>query len=287
MASDERPSVFLGLRSAWRLRSIVAAVWIVGHAVVVPITWVFGRAAADGLTRIPDGFSAGDDRILLLFGALGNAAEGITVGLILAVVASWVWTVLWHGGVARASVWDRGGSPSLSRILGLGLGVWWRYLRLSVFALVAFSALMALVWIPVGSAAARAHGAMAEGRMVGWIAVGLLLSPLVKILVWVGTLRGAWELARPDARSGIAAWIRGLVGGLKTPVASVIPVLVLGFGQGLLAIGQIAIPWWIPALRGTPLGLVFVAVSSLGASFLLVALFCAYEPVGGMLVEEE
>ena len=280
----QRPSIVWGVRTAARMWALVLVVWLVGMAFFVPASMVLRRAAVDALGHVPEGFElpVGDGAILMM-GLVRDVADTLLVGLVLAVVLSWVWTVLWHAGVARVSVWAPESSSEVSRLLGLGLGAWWRYCRLSLAALVALLALLTVIWFPLVLGIKAAYGAMAEDRMVMLIGVGIVLSPMAKSLVWGATLRGAWELARPDARSPVMAWLRGLIGVFRQPFSTFGTLLVLGIGQAAFAVVPLVAPVFVPALRGTPVGLVVAAGATLAASFLLVALFAAFAPVSGVV----
>ncbi|RLE36436.1 MAG: hypothetical protein DRJ61_00750 [Acidobacteria bacterium] len=280
----QRPSIIWGVRTAARMWALVVVVWLVGMAFFVPASVVLQRAAVEAFGHVPEGFDlpVGDGAILMM-GLLRDVADTLLVGLVLAVVLSWSWTVLWHAGVARVSVWDPESSSGVSRILGLGLGAWWRYCRLSLVALVALLALLAAIWFPLTLGIKTAFEAMAEDRMVLLIGIGVVLSPMAKFLVWGATLRGAWELARPDARSPVMAWLRGLIGVFRQPFSTFGTLLVLGIGQALFALVPLVAPIYVPALRGTPVGSGVAAAATLAASFLLVALFAAFAPISGVV----
>ncbi|MCK5379286.1 MAG: hypothetical protein KAJ78_07770 [Acidobacteria bacterium] len=280
----QRPSIVWGVRVAARMWSLVLVVWLVGLAFFVPASMVLRRAALDSLGHVPEGFDlpVGDGAILIV-GLVRDVADTLVVGVAFGLVLAWAWTVLWHAGVARVSVWDPEGSSGVSRVLGLGLGAWWRYCRLSLVALIAFLALLAVIWFPLTLGIKAAFEAMAEDRMVLLIGVGIGFSPIAKFLVWGATLRGAWELARPDARSPVMAWLRGLIGVFRQPFSTFGTLLVLGIGQAVLALVPLVAPVFIPALRGTPLGSMVAAGATLAASFLLVALFAAFAPISGVV----
>jgi len=280
----QQPSIVWGVRAAARMWALVVVVWLVGLAFFMPVSMMLRRAAVDALGHVPEGFElpAGDGAILML-GLLRDIAGTLVVGVAFAVVLTWAWTVLWHAGVARVSVWDPEGASGVSRILGLGLGAWWRYCRLSLVALVALVALLTAIWFPLTLGIQAAFEAMAEDRMVLLIGIGIVLSVVGKFLVWVATLRGAWELARPDARSPVMGWLRGLIGVFRQPFSTFGTLLVLGLAQAVLALVPLVAPIFIPALRGTPVGSAVAAAATLAASFLVVALFAAFAPISGVV----
>lgn len=280
----ERPSVVWGVRTAIRLWRLVVLVWLSGLVFFLPASMVLHRAAVDSLGQVPEGFDlpAGDGAILMM-GLWRDVADTVSIGLVFGIVMAWAWTVLWHAGVARWLVWDPEGSSKTSRVLGLGLGAWWRYCRLSLVALGALLVMLTAIWFPLAQAISAAYGAMAENRMVALIGAGIILSPLAKFLVWGATLRGAWELARPDARSSVMAWFRGLIGVFRQPVSTLGTLFVLGVGHAALALVPLVAPLLIPTLRGTPMGSAVAAGATLVAAFLLVALFAAFAPISGLV----
>lgn len=280
----ERPSVIWGVRTAIRLWPLVVLVWLSGLVFFLPASVVLQKAAARSFGRVPEGFDlpAGDGAILAT-GLLRDVADTLSVSLVFGIVLAWAWTVLWHAGVARISVWEPESTSKASRVLGLGLGAWWRYCRLSLVALVGLVALLIAIWLPLLQMIKTAFGAMAEGRMIFLIGTGIFLSPVAKILVWAATLRGAWELARPDARSSAFAWFRGLVGVFRQPVSTLGVLLTLGVLQVALALVPLVAPLFVPSLRGTSLGSTVAGGATLAAAFFLVALFAAFAPISGVV----
>ena len=285
MKATHRPSISWGLVFALRQWGLVLSVWAVGLILLVPPMAILGRAAHDIFGMVPDGFDLPTgDGLLLISNVFRESPGTVGIGLVVALLGTWVWTILWHGGVARASVWDaEGPRAGVSHILGLGVDAWWRYCRLSLVALIALLFLLSVVWVPLAMGIKAAYQTMAEDRMVLLIGIGIVLSPIVKFLVWGATLRGAWELTRPDARSSVMAWLRGLRGVFLQPVSTLVTLLVLGLAQAAMFFVPLVAPVYFPALRGTPAGSAVAAGATLAASFFLVALFAAFAPVSGLV----
>lgn len=282
--NNSGPSLLLGLATAARHWTLVLTVWLVSLAVFAPASMILGGAAGEALGRLPEAFEppAGDVEILIK-GAFAEVLAPVAVAVGCGVAVMWFFTVLWHAGLARFQVWDGGAPPITARVLGLGFGAWWKYCRLSLFSLAVLLSLLSAVWFPIGLWTKAAYAAMAEDRMVLLIGVGLILSPVMKFIVWAATLRGAWELARPTSDSAVLAWFRGLAGAFRQPVSTFGILLALGLGQAALAFLPVFLPMVVPILRGSTVGSVVSAASMLGASFLLVALFAAFAPISGFV----
>ncbi len=284
MYDDRQPSIRQGIRSAARMWSLVLTIWIVAGVFLIPAWIAAHNVGIEALGSVPEDFRlpAGEEAVLV-WGALRDFGPMVLGGMAFAVIGTWLWTVLWHGGVARATVWDEGGSSRPSRVLGLGVGAWWRYCRLSLVALTMLIGSMAVIWIPFGIGIKSSFQAMAEDRGVLLIGVGIILAAMVKIIVWSATLRGAWLLARPDRKSAVFAWFRGLSGALMHPVSTFVTVLVLGLAHVALVFLPLLVPIALPQLRDTPAGTIFGLVTGLGAVFFSVALFAAFAPVSGLV----
>lgn len=275
-----RPSLVLGLTTAARHWLLVFTVWLVSLVAFAPASMILDGAVGAALGRLPEGFEppAGDVEILIK-GAIADVLAPVAVAVGCGIAVMWFFTVLWHAGLARFQVWDGGAPPKTARVLGLGFGAWWKYCRLSLFSLAVLLSLLSVVWFPIGLGIKAAYTAMAEDRMVLLIGVGLILSPVMKFVVWAATLRGAWELARPTSDSAVLAWFRGLAGAFGQPVPTFGILLTLGLGQAVLAFLPAFLPMVVPILRGSTAGTMVSAASMLGASFLVVALFAAFAPV--------
>lgn len=278
-----RPSVFVGLKTATRLWALVFAVWIIGLAVMTPAVMIFEGAAESVLGRVPEAFEPpeGDFQIMILR-SLGEVKEPLVLVVFAGVVLTWAWTVLWHAGVARFVVWDGDAPVSIARILGYGLGAWWRYCRLSLTALAVLLGLFVAIWVLVAAGVGGAFSDMAEGRMVVFIAAGLVCAGVAKLLMWVATLRGCWELAKPTSRSAVLALLRGMKGVLRQPLATFGVVLALGVPEMVLAAVPVVAPLIWPELRGTGAGDALGLISALLTAFFSVALFAAFSPVSGL-----
>ena len=215
--AELRPSILLGVRTAWGMRRLVIVVWLVGFGLFIPASMILNGAGSSALAQVAPEIVAPDGEVaLLLVEAVAPVFAPLWIVIVVALLLSWAFTVLWHAGVARFRVWASG-PPAPSRILGLGLTAWWPYCRLSLTALVVLIGLMTAVWIPVAAGVSGAFTAMAEERMVALIAIGVVAALFVKLIVWAATLRGAWELAVPTNRSAVRAWVRGFVGAFRDP----------------------------------------------------------------------
>ena len=288
MYDDRQPSIRLGIRSAARMWALVLTVWVVAGVFLMPAGIAAHNVGIEALGSVPEDFRqpAGEEAVLI-WGTLRDFGPMVLGGMVFAVIGTWFWTVLWHGGVARATVWDQGGSSAPSRVLGLGVGAWWRYCRLSLVALTMLIGSMAVIWIPLSIGIKSSFQAMAEDRGILLIGVGIVLAAMVKIVVWSATLRGAWLLARHDRKSALLAWFRGLSGALMHPVSTVVTVLVLGIGHVALVFLPLLAPIALPQLRGTPAGTILGLGAGLGAVFFSVALFAAFAPVSGLVEREK
>lgn len=284
--ASNRPSVFIGLKLATRMWLLVCVVWLVGLAVMTPATIVVESAADGVFNRLPADFDPPPGDVAIM---VARAAREIANPLVMIVVCgvflSWVWTVLWHGGVARFVVWDAAGPVTVSKILGLGFGVWWRYFRLSLTALSVLFAALAAIWVPVFLGVKGAFNAMAEDRMVMLIFVGIVLAGCAKCFVWATTLRACWELAKPTSRSAIRAWIGGAAGVIHQPVSTLVVLVFLGLPEVLLAFAPMIAPVFFVQLRGTLTGDVFAVVAGLGSAYFLVALYASFAPISSLVVD--
>jgi hypothetical protein len=260
-------------------------VWAAPLAAFLPLKLVLSSRAAEGLSRLPAAdvpLPAGEMALILRHAFAGSAGELVpTVLTGLAVV--WAWTLLWHGGVVAWSVWSGGGPPRLAEVLGLGVAWWWRMLRLSLAALVVLLAGLTAICVMLLMLAPSSWDELVDGGLVPLAVVGLALSAVLGLVVWSATLRGAWLLARPTARSSVLAWLAGAGGALRHPLASfgtLLLWLVPGIAFGLL---PLAAGWLSPTLRGGLPGAAVLTGAGLVRAFCWVALFCSFAPVSGLV----
>ncbi len=282
--ASRQPSWSWGVAQAVRLWRLVVALWVVSVAAFLPAVWVVGGTAAPRLERLPAGdecVPAGDE-LLILLPALEEVAAPLTLAVASAIVALWAWTVLWHAGVVNWQLWAAGRRVRVGEVLGLGVVSWWRYARLSAAAATALVALLAALWAPLSWAVELSHRTMAERRVVGLLILGTGAAILLALVVWAATLRAAWLLGLPERRSVVLAWLQGLAGTVRRPVASLGVLLLWVVPAAALALAPLAAGWWFESLRdGWALPLLGQAAAA-GRAFCWVALYCSFAPVTGL-----
>lgn len=279
--SNGRTSVRWGVTRAVGLWRVVVVVWFVGLAAFAPAVEVLGGAVGGALENLPGGSwePPPGDVWILQQEAIRSARGPLGLALTSAVVFLWAFGALWRAGVARWEVWDGGGPRGPGRVFGLGLGAWFAWIRLSLTGVVVFVVAAGLVVTVVSSAVASAFSDAAEGRAMVAVGVGLLVAAVAKMVVWAAGLRGAWELARPRARSAVLAWLRGLAGVFLRPLSTFGPIVVLGLPAVALTAAPLALGLAFPALRTGVPGFVATAVPTLLASWAGVALYESYAPL--------
>lgn len=273
------PSPARGAALARRLWRVVLAVWVVPTVLLLPAllaTWLVVAGAVGELP--PAGVLPPGEVALVAADALHH-----TWGLLLVLaagggVAAFAWVPLWHAGVVRWQVWAAGRPPRLGELLGLGLGAWWRYLRLAATGLSTLGLLLFVAWLPLGLAAAEARDGLAEGRAVHLQLAGVALSLFLLVVVAAAVNRAAWVLAAPRRRSALLAWFEGLVQTLRQPLASfAVTALWLAAGTLLAAVPVLA-GVLLPGLRQGVAPLVTTAVCDLAAAACWVALLGSFSP---------
>ncbi len=283
--SPPPPSPGLGARGGLRHWKLVVAVWVVPLGAFLPLKLLLSGRLADELSRLPaEGVTLpAGDLALILRHALAGSGPQLVSTLLLGLAVVWAWTLLWHGGVVAWSVWSAGGPPRLAEVLGLGVAWWWRMLRLSLTALAALLVGLTAVWLVLLALAPSSWDELVDGGLVPLVAIGLAVSAVLRLVVFSATLRGAWLLARPTARSSVLAWLAGVGGALRHPVASV-GTLLLWLVPGI-ALGMVPLSagWLSPALRGGLPGAAVLTAAGLVRAYCWVALFCSFAPVSGLV----
>lgn len=279
------PSPRQGWQQALRLRRLVFAVWIASWLAVAPALVLLRRIVAPALSSLPAGPGEvpDGDVALILLEAVREAQAPLAVAVLSGLVVAWAWAVLWHAGVVRWLLGTGAAPIRLGALLRLGAGVWWRYARLSLTALVALAVVAAAVWLPLGWGVARGFAAMTERRLIAAASAGALASAVVVIVVWLATLHGAWLLGLPGRRSAVVAWLRGLQATARRPVAGLWTVLVWVV-PALLA--SAVVPLLGAAFAGLRGGLLLIAIgmlAGLARAFCWVGLFCSFTPVTGVV----
>lgn len=274
-----------GWQHALRLRRLVFAVWIASWLAVAPALVLLRRIVASALSSLPAGPGEvpDGDVALILLEAVREAQAPLVVAVLSGLVVAWAWAVLWHAGVVRRLLGTGAAPIRLGALLRLGAGVWWRYARLSLTALVALAVVAAAVWLPLGWGVARGFAAMTERRLIAVASAGALASAVVVIVVWLATLHGAWLLGLPGRRSAVMAWLRGLQDTTRRPVAGLWTVLVWVVPALLASAVAPLLGAVFAGLRG---GLLLIAIgmlASLARAFCWVGLFCSFATVTGVV----
>ena len=202
-------------------------------------------------------------------------------------VVLWVWFVLWHAGVVAWQLWAGGRRVRLGEVLGLGLVAWWRYARLSATAAVVLGLGGAALWLGLRAAVRSSFHSMAEERMMMLLAVGIVITKLLAVMVWLATLHGAWLLGLPERRSAVVAWLRGLWNTLRMPLSSVATWLLWLIPALLATLVPLLIGLAFVGLRGTLVLTVIGLIAALVRSFCWVGMFCSFAPVTGLLGEQD
>ncbi len=268
-----------GLALALRLWRVVGAVWLVSALLLLPVGVGLWSTLSGPLGELPEsGLLPAGESLLVATGGLGHVLPILVGLLLLGLVAEAAWVPLWHAGVVRWRTWAGGRSPSLGEVLGLGAGVWFRYLRLAVTGGVGLVILLLVVWIPLGGAAAAARSDLAEVRSVNLQLLALGLGLLVVLVVLAATERAAWILGEPGRRSAALAWGAGLARTLRRPLSSLGTALLWLVAGAVCAKGPVLLGLVIPALREGSVSLLVAAVGGLGAAVCWVALLGSYSP---------
>ncbi|NOZ79875.1 MAG: hypothetical protein GXP48_11995 [Acidobacteria bacterium] len=284
---DSTVSPAWGFHAALRLWRIVLAVWIVPLLLAIP-GWLIARGFLGRLLgAVPFTSAAHADLPLILMQGLHRAGPALSAWVVTAMLALWAWAVAWRAGVATWHAWGTGRPVRLGEILGYGVLRWWRYVRLSLTALAGLIVLGAAVTVPLFLAARSARQHLAETRMVNFQLAAIGLALLVVWICWSATLRGAWELARPERRSAAIAWFRGLTGTFRQPIRSFGTVLLWGVAGKTLTVAPFLFKLHVPAMRGTPGGVAATLILTLLAAFCWVALYLSFAPVSGLIPQAE
>ncbi len=273
------------LRDGWQLlrRSprLVLAVWIVPTLLLLPFVGTVQATLGTALGRLPARPAPGDLRLVLAHAA-GRYGPALVVPVLLALVGTWLWTVLWHAGLVTWRVWAAGRPQRLGELLGLGISRLWRYLRLSLAAATGLALLLAAVIAPAVAWVRHAREALREAVAVNVSLGAAAAGALLALLALAATQRALWELARPGRRSAAAAWLRGFGGALRHPLATLgvllawlVPAALLWAGP-LLAVAALG-----EAGRG-PLGMAILQLAALLRAACWVGLVASFAPVAGL-----
>jgi len=282
VVSRYRPSPTIGFRGALHLWPVVIAVWFVPVAVMLPLTSAVS-AARGGLSAAGAELAPGD-AWLLVTACAGRLAPALAAGAVASLLLLWGWTILWHAGVVSWCVWASGRPVRLGEVFGLGLSAWWRYCRLSLFAVFAAAVALVVVWAPLIDVIQEAYSTMAEERLCWLLIGGVLLSVVLVLVGWAATTAGAWHLGC-GRRSAALAWAAGMVTVMRHPLASTVAMgwSVVGFAFAVLPL-VLGERW--ETLRGWPVGTVVAQLAALAAAFCWVALFHSFATACSVVVKD-
>jgi hypothetical protein len=282
-----RPSPGWGLRHAARLWRLVLACWVVSVISFLPAVLVVDGAVSPALENLPDaGVDLPDHEVLLIArGAVGDVRAPLRLAVVSGAVTLWIWTVLWHAGMVNWTLWTSGRRLRLGELLGLGVVSWWRYARLSVLScMVAIAGGLALL-LPWSMAEESAYRAALEPRLVSLIAAGVAFV-IFHWVLWAATVRAAWLIGTPERRSVAVAWLLGLGGTLRVPLASLGTVALWALPAVFVSLAPLVVGVEVPALRG---GWAIPLLGQLAAAvraFCWVGLFASFAPVTGLVGDE-
>jgi hypothetical protein len=283
---SSRPSIAWALREIPGLWRLVIACWVVSVFCFLPALWVVGEAVFNPLSSLPDGGVPSGDVLLILIENLGGMTGPLKLAVLSGCVILWVWTVLWHGGLVGWRLWSGGRKARLGEVLGLGMVAWWRYARLSLTAAVASAALLAALWLPLARAVVSSYEAMAEGRMLLLIAAGIGVSGLLALVVWAATIRAAWLLGLPERRSVVLAWLRGFHDTVRTPRASLGPVILWALPALLITLVPLVAGAYFESLRGGWLLPALGQIAAIVRAVCWLGMFLSFAPITGLVDED-
>jgi len=279
------PSPVWGVRRAVDLWRLIAACWAVSFLVFAPALLVLRTTIFRALAAVPGeaGAAPPGDIALIIIEAGWPILPPLGLAVVSGIVVLWLWTVLWHAGVVAWQLWTGGRRVRLGEVLGLGMVAWWRYIRLSLTALVALVLLGIGIWLPLASAIRTSLDAMNEQRMMLLLVVGLGITKLMAIVVWIATMHGAWLLGLPEYRSAVLSWVRGLGSAIRTPFSSFFTWLVWLVPAWLAAVVPLAFGIRFDGLRGSVALIVLSLAAGLVRSICWVGMFNSFAPVTGLV----
>jgi hypothetical protein len=242
---------------------LVAGVWLVWVAIFVPALVFVQATAGPHRANLPAGGLAAGEDLVVFFEIMRPVAIPLAVALFFACCLLVGWCVLWHAGVARWWLEADRGEAQLAQILGCGLAVWWRFVRLALLALVLQVVGAVSPWLLLLTDV--------EQRFLAPLLIfGAVLTVGVTVLVWLAAFRGGWLLAEPGRRSALVAWSRGLVLAVRQPIRSFLPLLVWAVPGLVLLV--------LPVLYDGPAPGLFLPAAWLLAAFCMVGLYMSYAP---------
>ena len=287
--SRGKPSLVWGWRRATDLWRLIAVCWAVSFLAFAPALLVLRTTVFRALSALPGepGAVPPGDVPLIIMGSGRPILFPLGLAVVSGIFVLWLWTVLWHAGVVAWQLWTGGRRVRLGELLGLGMVVWWRYIRLSLTALAALILAGVAVWLPLGSAIRASLSAMNEERMMLAVVVGIGITKLIAIVVWIATMHGAWLLGLPEYRSAVLSWVRGLWSAFRTPFSSLSTWFVWLVPAWLAAVVPLVVGFRFEGLRGSVALIVVSLLASLVRSFCWVGMFNSFAPVTGLVVGGE
>jgi hypothetical protein len=283
---SSRPSFVWALGEIPGLWRLVIACWVVLVLCWLPAVWVLGGAVVGPLGNLPDGEVPQGEVLLILIENLAGMTGPMKLAVLSGCVVLWIWTVLWHGGLVGWRLWSGGRRVRLGEVLGLGMVAWWRYARLSLTAVVALAALLAVLWLPLSRAVTSSFEAMAEGRMLLLIVTGIGVSDLLALVVWAATIRAAWLLGLPERRSVVLAWLRGLLDTVRTPLASLGTVILWALPALLITLVPFVAGGYFESLRGGWLLPALGQIAAIVRAVCWLGMFLSFAPITGLMDED-
>lgn len=283
MAKQTNPSLASGLATIRRSLRLILAVWFVPALFIGQFILAIQAAYSPALGKLP-AVAAPGDATLVLMATTGRLGRLVMLSALLAVVGIWLWTVLWHAGLVSWRVWAADRPQRLGELVGHGVMRWWRYVRLALVASAVSLVLLGAVTQGFGSAAKRVGETLREAAAMRITLAGGAVALILALFLWAGTLRALWELAETGRRSAVLAWLRGLGGVLRHPVASlgvllawVVPALVIWIAAFLGARALGTIGGGLPAYLVLQIGALLRAAAWVG-------LVGSFAPIVGLAV---
>jgi hypothetical protein len=253
----------------------------------LPAVWVVDGAVSPALENLPDpGVDLPDHEVLLIArSAVGEVRSPLRLAVFSGVVTLWVWTVLWHAGMVNWTLWTSGRRLRLGELLGLGVVSWWRYAWLSVLSGMAAIAGGIGLLMPWSAAEQSVYRTALEPRLVPLLGASVAFVILLWVL-WATTVRAAWLIGTPERRSVAVAWLLGLAGTLRAPLASLGTVALWVLPAVLVSLVPLVVGAEFPALRwGWAIPLLGQLAAAVRA-FCWVGLFASFAPVTGLIGDE-
>jgi len=272
------PRPLAGLRSAFELWKLAAAVWLLTVVAAAPAVVVVDLEVGGRLRQLTACPAAAADAVLIAVEATLGAVRPLLLATAVGAVALWVGTILWHAGLVSWCGTHGAGPLRLAEILARGALRFWAYARLSGVALLALALGLAGLLTPVGWGIGRAHGAMAERPVLALLGLGAVLALLWTAAVWSATLHGAWRLGFDPGRSALRAFLGGVRETWGRPLPNLGTVALAALVALALALAPLLLGAVVAALRGGPAGTALTLAAAAARAVVWVALLLAFAP---------